>query len=177
MFESSIVEANSTLQEISAILADIQDEFVEFATKLKASEYAAKELQSNRRGQNLRKLIFVRELHSTALEFTEGVEVVSLGLRNQRERLIQSVGDILLSLEIENSNERYQFASFLQMVLDTIDAINSLLEINLKSKQLLEGTNIFPESNIDSLRIVNQNINLIQSVLNRICILGAVLLK
>ena len=176
MFEISVADAKEAIQEMDAILMDVGGEFKVLIDRINTYVSARDELNSNPRGQYSKKLRLQRQNSSHLREFSEGIEEVSLGLNESHDRLIQTLGDVLLVCDIHDPSQMLEFYSLMEEIVGSQKIVNTLIEGGASILKILNET---PTTQV-TIRTINKltnELNRISSVFTRMIYLSEYLVN
>lgn len=167
MFEASVADAKEAIAEMAAVLADVGMEFKALGERLEVSQNTLNELESNPRGQYSKKLRLARQLRSDMQEFSEGIEEVSLGLNGSHDRLVQTLGDVLLVCDIDNPSQMSEFYSLMKSIVESLKLVAGLIKMSEALPEHLSESPFVSQATLRTVDKLTNELNRVSSVFTR----------
>lgn len=167
MFQESIIDATEAIDEMNEILQEVANEAASFAETARGMDDSLKELEAGSGTSLSRKLRLVQNIKMDLEEFSDAVDLVAGDLSQRHDRLIQTLGDVLLACDIDDRTQMRQFRSLLSKIKQSLGATARLSELGDALEQLYSNLDIVSDASRRSVVSLNQELARTESVFTR----------
>lgn len=164
MFDESVTDASEAVIDMAVILGNVRDEYLTLAENL---EKATDALQS-REGKRLRTAIRTkRKLDEDLEDFSDGVEEVTHLMNGSHDKLIQTLGDVLLACDIDDRSQMLKFNSLMSTISNSLEAVEGLQKISATFDESLGGSGLVKRSHLRTTKLLSYELKRVASVFTR----------
>ena len=167
MFDVSVSDASQACLEMLEVLTDVNEEFAALKDRIDARR--DKRTESNRESRTRigRRLRVVRQLQSDLEEFSEDIAAVTKDLGESHDRLIQTLGDVLLSCDIDNDSQMKSFRLLMKGIEDSCTLVSVLIRMSASVSENWSQESLVPRATTRNINDLTLELRRVHSVYTR----------
>lgn len=167
MFDVSVTDASQACLEMLQVLTDVNEEFGALKDRIDARTDKLGESKRETRTRIGKRLRVVRQLQSDLEEFSEDISIVTKDLGESHDRLVQTLGDVLLSCDIDNDSQMKSFRTLMNGIEDSCKLVDALIRMSSKVSDNWSQDSLVPRSTTRTINDLTQELLRVQSVYTR----------
>lgn len=167
MFDVSVTDASQACLEMLEVLTDVNEEFQALRDRIDARADVLTESKREKRTRIGKRLRVVRQIQSDLEEFSEDISIVTKDLGESHDRLIQTLGDVLLSCDIDSESQMKSFRALMKGIRDSCNLVDALIRMSAKVSDSWSQESMVPRSTTRTINDLTQELVRVRSVYTR----------
>lgn len=167
MFDVSVADAGQAVLDMLEVLLDVNEEFSALKDRVDSRVEARRESKDEARSRIGKRLNIVRQLRSDVDEFTNDISAVTKELRESHDKLIQTLGDVLLSCDIDDVSQMSRFENLMEAIQESENLVGILIAMSSHASEKWSEGAYIPRATISTVDDLSRELRRVHSVYTR----------